>query len=51
MVNDPINDIENSDCSEVQCCRHCRELIEPGTEVPYNGWWWHSHCVPAQEDK
>ena len=51
MINDPINDIENSDGSEVECCRHCRGLIEPGTEVPYNGWWWHSHCVPAQEDK
>jgi len=47
MIIDPINDIENSDCSEVECCRHCRELIEPGTEVPYNGWWWHNCCVPC----
>jgi len=46
MVIDPINDIDNEDWSEVACCRGCRELIEPGTEVDFNDWFWHSRCVP-----
>ena len=47
MTTDPINDLENSDDSDVECCRHCRELIVPGTEIEFNGWWWHSGCVPS----
>ena len=46
-MTDPMDDIENSDDSEVECCRHCRELIEAGTEIEYNGWWWHTGCVPS----
>jgi len=44
---DPINDPDNEDYSEVACCRGCRELIEPGTEVEGNGWEWHSRCLPV----
>ena len=43
----PDDALENSDASEVECCRHCRELIEPGREVEYNGWFWHRLCVPS----
>jgi hypothetical protein len=44
VIDDPIND---DDLSEVETCRHCQELIRPGTEVEWNGWAWHSHCVPV----
>ena len=44
---DPRNDPANEDLSEVEVCRHCRELIEPGTEIDWNGWYWHSNCVPS----
>lgn len=47
VILDPINEIENSDASEVECCRHCHELIEPGREVPWNGWFWHYNCAPS----
>ena len=47
MTTDPINDLENSDDSEVECCRHCRELIEPGSEIAWNGFSWHVDCVPS----
>jgi hypothetical protein len=47
MILDPINAIENADLSEVQCCRHCRECIEPGTDQEWNGWAWHRDCLPA----
>ena len=47
MNLDPINDPDNEDYSEVACCRACRELIEPGTEVDWNDWSWHLRCVPA----
>ena len=47
MITDPINDPENEDYSEVESCRHCCRLIEPGTETPFNGWFYHSHCAPA----
>jgi len=46
MNLDPINDPDNEDLSEVECCRHCRELIEPGTEVEFNGWSFHANCLP-----
>jgi len=47
MIDDPINALENSDDSEVECCRHCRALIAPGTDIEWNGWFWHSDCVPS----
>ena len=47
MIIDPINAIENSDMSEVECCHACRELIEPGTDIEWNGWFWHADCVPS----
>lgn len=43
---DPINDIENEDYSEVEVCHHCRELIHPGKETEFNGWFWHHMCLP-----
>ena len=46
-MTDPIDDIENSDDSEVECCRHCRELIDLGTEIEWNGYFWHFDCVPS----
>ena len=45
-MRDPINDIENESLDDVACCRGCRELIEPGTEVDWNDWFWHANCVP-----
>ena len=42
-----MDELENSDDSELSSCRHCRELIVPGTEIPWNGWDWHVDCVPA----
>jgi hypothetical protein len=47
MITDPIDVLENSDSSEVECCHACRELIEPGTDVDWNGWFWHADCVPS----
>jgi hypothetical protein len=47
MILDPINDLENSDDSEVEVCRHCREWIEPGAALEWNGWFWHHGCVPS----
>jgi hypothetical protein len=44
---DPINDPENEDMSEVEVCRGCRELIEPGTEREFNDWFFHSRCLPV----
>ena len=43
---DPINDPENSDWSEVECCHWCHQPIEPGTEREGNGWFWHINCIP-----
>ena len=48
MITDPINDPDNADLSEVECCRHCRELIEPGCDQEWNGYFWHADCLPAQ---
>ena len=47
MIIDPINDPDNADLSEVECCRHCRELIEPGCDQEWNGYFWHADCLPA----
>ena len=47
MMHDPINAIENADISEVESCRHCRELIAPGRDIEWNGWFWHRDCVPS----
>jgi len=44
---EPGYDPADEDWSEVACCRHCRELIEPGTEVDWNDWFWHMNCVPS----
>jgi hypothetical protein len=46
VIDDPIN--YDDDYSEVETCRHCQEFIDPGKEVDWNGWAWHSSCVPAQ---
>jgi len=46
MILDPINDPFNEDYSEIECCRACRELIEPGTEHEFNEWFYHSRCLP-----
>ena len=43
---EPPYDPDTEDLSEVACCRHCRELIEPGTEVEWNGYDWHRYCAP-----
>lgn len=47
MMTDPIDHIENSDDSDVECCRHCRELIISGAEIAWNGFSWHVDCVPS----
>jgi len=46
MIDDPINDPENEDMSEVEMCRHCVRPIRPGEELLWNGWSWHSYCAP-----
>ena len=47
---DPINDPDNSDYSEVEVCHHCQELIYPGSEHHYDGWFWHHQCLPIRHD-
>jgi hypothetical protein len=46
-MTDPMNDLENSDITEVECCHYCHELIEPSTDIEWNGWSWHADCVPS----
>ena len=45
-IDDPINDAD-SDMREVESCRHCLKLIQPGAAIQWNGWSWHAYCVPV----
>lgn len=44
---EPRYDPTAEDLSEVEVCRGCRELIEPGTEDYFNDWAWHHRCLPV----
>jgi len=51
MLLDPINDPANEDLTDVESCHQCGDLIYPGKEQRYEGWYYHHQCQPAQPER